>query len=78
MFIVAACYPHRGNNLATHVDSKEKWMRGSYYVHQLHPTLRFLMWEYGSLDESQERDYINSKMKMLDRQMFDAEVRSYC
>ena len=74
MFIVAACNPHRGNSLATHIDSKDKWMRGSYYVRRLHPTLRYLMWDYGSLDSSQERDYINSKMKMLNRRMSDAEV----
>lgn len=74
VFIVAACNPHRGNSLATHTESKENWVRGSYYVRRLHPTLRFLMWDYGSLDESQERDYINSKMKMLNRQMSDAEV----
>ena len=32
------------------------------------------MWDYGSLDEHQERDYINAKMKMLNRQMPNAEV----
>lgn len=32
------------------------------------------MWDYGSLDENQERAYINAKMKMLNRQMPEAEV----
>ena len=32
------------------------------------------MWDYGSLDEHQERDYINAKMKMLNRKMPNAEV----
>ena len=32
------------------------------------------MWDYGSLDENQERAYINAKMKMLNRQMPKAEV----
>ena len=73
MFIVAACNPHRGNSLACH-NQKETWVRGSYYVRQLHPTLRFLMWDYGSLSEDQEREYINAKMKMRNRQMPDAEV----
>ena len=73
VFIVAACNPHRGNSLASH-RQKETWVRGAYYVRQLHPTLRFLMWDYGSLDEHQERDYINAKMKMLNRQMPNAEV----
>ncbi len=62
LFIVAACNPHRGNSLASHSDS---WLRGSYYVRRLHPTMQFLMWDYGSLDEAQERDYISAKMKML-------------
>lgn len=74
VFIVAACNPHRGNSLASHSD-KGMWVRGSYYVRRLHPTLRFLMWDYGSLDEHQERDYINAKMRMLNKQMPNAEVR---
>ena len=49
-------------------------MRGTYYVRSLHPTLKFLMWDYGSLDEHQERDYINAKMKMLNRTMANPEV----
>ena len=65
VFIVAACNPHRGNSLAMHVDSQESWVRGSYYVRALHPTFSVLTWRYGALDEFQERDYINSKMKML-------------
>ena len=32
------------------------------------------MWDYGSLDKHQERDYINAKMKILNKQMPDAEV----
>ena len=32
------------------------------------------MWDYGSLDENQERDYINAKMKMLNKNMPNAEV----
>ena len=72
LFIVAACNPSRGNSLSSH--SQETWVRGAYYVRQLHPTLHFLMWNYGSLDEDQERDYINAKMKILNKQMPNAEV----
>ena len=72
VFIVAACNPSRGNSLSSH--SQETWIRGAYYVRQLHPTLHFLMWNYGSLDEDQERDYINAKMKILNKQMPNAEV----
>lgn len=74
VFIVAACNPHRSNSLASHISQKETWVRGSYYVRQLHPTLNFLMWDYGSLDENQERDYINAKMKLLNRQMLNGQM----
>ena len=60
IFIVGACNPHRGNSLA----ASDIWVRGSYYVRQLHPTLQCLMWDYGALGEHQERDYILAKMKM--------------
>ena len=87
VFIVAACNPHRGNSLAAHGRagqspprpysasvSKESWTRSEYYVRQLHPTLDFLKWDYGSLDEHQERDYISAKMKMLNKEMENVDV----
>ena len=77
MFIVAACNPHRGNSLAAlNVGTKtekskvigktsdETWMMDSYYVRQLHPTLAYLMWDYGSLGEDQERQYVLAKVDM--------------
>ena len=84
VFIVAACNPHRGNSLAAHakssravrLPSKENWIRSSYYVRKMHPTLDFLKWDYGSLDEHQERDYINTKMKMLNKEMASVDVAS--
>jgi len=79
--LVAACNPHRGNSLDVHgyredlevpVQNKhqdgskvEVWFRGSYCVQKLHPTLKFLMWNYGSLNDEQEADYIKEKMKMV-------------
>ncbi len=80
VFIVAACNPHRGNSMASlgveggSEKEKDKWVRGTYYVRKLHPTLRFLMWDYGSLDEHQEKEYINTKMKMLNKDMSNPEV----
>lgn len=83
VFIVAACNPHRGNSLAAHGQhsesslgaiSKESWTRSTYYVRQLHPTLEFLKWDYGALDEHQEREYINAKMRMLNKQMANVDV----
>ena len=61
--MIGACNPHRGNSLAT-VLRKETWIRGTYYVRQLHPTLQCLMWDYGALGEKQEREYIMAKMRM--------------
>jgi len=80
IFIVAACNPHRGNSLAIHTkgddieqqkyqegSKTEKWFKGSYYVQKLHPTLRFLLWNYGQLDAGQEADYVNAKMIMINK-----------
>ena len=43
----------------------ETWVRGSYNVHRLHPTIKFLIWDYGFLDSQQEDDYIKAKMEMV-------------
>lgn len=73
VFIIAACNPHRGNSLApTRPD--ETWVRGSYYVHRLHPTLRYLMWDYGALNELQERRYIEAKVKLLHSNLSNPKV----
>ena len=32
------------------------------------------MWDYGSLDEHQEKEYINAKMRMINAAMDDQEV----
>ena len=89
VFIVAACNPHRGNSLAAHTSKsltahnsrtlkpiKENWTRSTYYVRQLHPALDFLKWDYGSLDEQQEREYVSAKMKMLNKEMSVASLTS--
>ena len=73
VFIIAACNPHRGNSLAPS-SPDETWVRGSYYVHRLHPTLRYLMWDYGSLDELQERRYIEAKIKLLHNNLPNTKV----
>jgi len=65
---------HCGNSLAVHTKSAEMWLNPSYYVQQLHPTLEFLKWDYGSLDKSQEHEYIQAKMKMIEKEMNDFEV----
>lgn len=74
VFIVAACNPHRSNSLASH----KSWVRGTYYVHPLHPTLKFLMWDYGSLDKHQEKAYTIAKMEMINSTMSKSDVSSSC
>ena len=58
--------------MATHAE--ETWLNSSYYVRPLHPTLEYLMWDYGSLDCYQERDYIRTKMQMLHKELSNIEV----
>jgi hemicentin len=41
----------------------------SYYVHQLHPTLSLIKWDYGSLNEKEEEDYVRAKFDMLQREL---------
>lgn len=67
IFIVGACNPHRGNSLAL-LDSKpEIWARGSYFVRPLHPTLHFLVWDYGALDKDEEREYVTAKLTLAQK-----------
>eukprot|EP00731_Ephydatia_muelleri_P036542 Em0275g1a len=73
LFIVAACNPHRGNSLAF---KQHSWVRGSYSVHQLPPTLRLLTWDYGSLNTGQENDYIWEKLKLLNKDMSSLDICS--
>lgn len=74
IFIVGACNPHRGNSLAALSEETDTWVRGSYYVRQLHPTLHCLMWDYGALGERQERDYILAKMTMCNKFLSNADL----
>ena len=72
IFIVAACNPHCGNSMILHEKnhltnrSSESWVRASYNVHRLHPTIRYLKWDYGALDWQQEEQYIKVKMAMME------------
>ncbi len=50
------------------------WVRPTYYVRSLHPTLKLLMWKYDALNTDQERDYVNEKMKIIDRTMQNPKV----
>ncbi len=67
VFIIASCNPHRGDLFAA-IKDQESWLKATYHVRKLHPTLQSLLWDYGSLNEQQEREYVNVKMKMLTQQ----------
>ena len=67
MFIIAACNPQKGDGL---FDLPITWHKPKYYVRALHPTLDFLKWDYGSLDETQETEYVNVKMRMVSENIF--------
>lgn len=75
VFVIAACNPHRGDSLAA-MAQDGTWIRSNYYVRELHPTLEFLRWDYGALDEYQERDYINAKLRLIEKLMPNAELSS--
>lgn len=76
VFIVASCNPHRGDILAATHDH-ESWLKGTYNVRKLHPTLQFLMWDYGSLNEFQEREYVNAKMTLLNQKLFSKDSSDF-
>ena len=65
MFIIAACNPLRGDSTALLRNMKSVWHKPSYYVRKLHPTIDYLKWDYGALNDVQEYEYITAKMSML-------------
>lgn len=75
--MIASCNPHRGDVLSL-LDREDPgqaeghnqtWLKGTYYVRRLHPTLQYLIWNYGSLSEHEEMVYVNAKMQMLNEEM---------
>ena len=45
-----------------------------YNVKQMHPTLSFLKWDYGSLDAKQEQEYVDAKLMTLQTKPSKTEV----
>ena len=45
---------------------------------ELHPTLKFLAWDYGALNELQEKDYIIAKMSNLNQSCLSEPEVSEC
>ena len=78
IFIVAACNPHRGNSISTIVkptggSDNEKWFQGNYLVRPLHPSFHQIMWDFGYLRKSEEDEYIDAKLKMIDKTFKNSE-----
>ena len=79
MFIIAACNPLRGDSTAVLRNMKNIWHKPSYYVRELHPTIDYLKWDYGALNDVQEYEYISAKMRILteDVSSFKSEELTY-
>ena len=63
------------DTVITDADS-EQWFKGNYVVHQMMPSFSLLTWDFGSLNESQEEDYILAKLAIMDSSLnaIDVEV----
>lgn len=57
-----------------HEKNLDAWHSPHYIVQELHPTLDFLKWDYGALDEVQERKYVEAKLQLLQQNMSQVEV----
>ncbi len=75
VFIVAACNPYRGNSqiFTLGKDSENDWLRASYYVQPLAPTLELLKWSYGALRKEDEHEYVLEKLKLCSNEVKNEE-----
>ena len=64
--MIAACNPHRGDSL---ILESESWIKETYSVRNLHPTLKCLMWNFGSLTQSEEKDYVKMKIELISKSL---------
>ena len=53
----------RGDSTVLLRNVKNVWVKPSYYVRELHPTIEYLKWDYGALNDAQEKEYVTAKMK---------------
>ena len=49
----------------------EQWFKGTYTVHPMMPSFKLLMWDFGSLTQTQEEDYIRAKLALMDNDLDD-------
>ena len=71
MFIIASCNPLRDDSTAVLRNMKNVWLKPSYYVRELHPTINYLKWDYGAMNHIQELEYVTAKMRMLTEDFSD-------
>ena len=74
VFIIGAANPHRGDATTLLESIPELWCRPTYHVQPLHPTLQYLVWDYGSLGHDQEEDYVREKLRMVQPIYFKDEA----
>ena len=75
MFIIASCNPLRDDSTAVLRNMKNVWIKPSYYVRELHPTINYLKWDYGAMNHIQELEYVTAKMRMLTEDIFDSKYQ---
>src|SRR5690554_3851013 len=60
IYWVAAVNPYR------RIKDADMNFKDSYYVKPLPPSMKELVWDFGALEQDQERDYINAQLRLLE------------
>lgn len=58
----------RGDSTVLLRNMKKVWLKPRYYVRELHPTIDYLKWDYGALNDAQETEYITAKINILTKE----------
>ena len=72
IFVIAACNPLRSDSTVLLRNVKNVWVKPSYYVRELHPTIEYLKWDYGALNDIQETEYVTAKMRAFTKDESEA------
>ncbi|KAL7555253.1 hypothetical protein ACHAWF_018911 [Thalassiosira exigua] len=78
--LIAACNPPRQSTLSQPKTSREidlgrEWASGHYQVKRLPFSLEMITWDYGSLNNEQEKEFIHQRIVMADEQIPDIDAR---
>ena len=66
LIVIAACNPARRDINSGHDDLGRDWALGHYQVHKLFDSMEHIKWQYGSLNKSQEEEFIQARLEMID------------